>query len=399
MSLVNFQEHFDNSYEEVFNKTLVSSSIMNTRFEEKLKFGESLERFTYDISGVKVRDTVRGSASTIDSISDGTELITINLEKEAAFHISDGEVTQAGPLNPGAVIGGQIGIKVSTDLDARCLAEILNASYTFDNGDLTTLSSTGTPITLSATTVPQMTSRMAAKLRNKNHINTAGNMAFVVDAYAASDIAQYLLSKNIDLAGYVFKNGFSGPIDGANLYVSENLTGSVVLTIDTKATADDTVTVGGLVYKYVASPSVAGDVALGADAAASRANLAAAIAQSAGAGTTYIAWTGANLDTWKEGKYTVSVLANNITINSAGAGRNISVATSLTATTNKVIATYINAYFGKIGAIDLVVQNIKKVDMRPTDDRRGTNVFSSYLAGVKTFADGAKKFLNVKIAA
>ena len=33
--------------------------------------------------------------------------------------------------------------------------------------------------------------------------------------------------------------------------------------------------------------------------------------------------------------------------------------------------------------------------MRPTDDRRGTNVFSSYLAGVKTFADGAKKFLDV----
>ena len=37
--------------------------------------------------------------------------------------------------------------------------------------------------------------------------------------------------------------------------------------------------------------------------------------------------------------------------------------------------------------------------MRPTADRRGTNVFTSYLAGLKTFADGAKKFLNLKIAA
>jgi hypothetical protein len=37
--------------------------------------------------------------------------------------------------------------------------------------------------------------------------------------------------------------------------------------------------------------------------------------------------------------------------------------------------------------------------MRPTADRRGTNVFSSYLAGLKTFADGAKKFLDVKISA
>ena len=37
------------------------------------------------------------------------------------------------------------------------------------------------------------------------------------------------------------------------------------------------------------------------------------------------------------------------------------------------------------------------VDIRPTSDRRGNNIFSSYLAGVKTFADGAKKFLQVKI--
>jgi len=41
---------------------------------------------------------------------------------------------------------------------------------------------------------------------------------------------------------------------------------------------------------------------------------------------------------------------------------------------------------------------MKEVDMRKTDDRRGTNVFTHYLAGIKTFADGAKKFLCVKIA-
>jgi hypothetical protein len=59
----------------------------------------------------------------------------------------------------------------------------------------------------------------------------------------------------------------------------------------------------------------------------------------------------------------------------------------------------IHAYYGKKGAIDLVVQDLSSVDMRETADRRGTNVFSSYLAGLKTFIDGSKKFLNVKIAA
>ena len=172
MSLIIYKEAFDNSYQEVFNKVLVGKSIANLRFEPTLKYGESVERVAYDISGVRVRSTVRGNASTIDSISDTSELLTINLEKEAVFHISDGEVTQAGPLNPGEVIGGQIAIKVATDLDARILAETKNALFAFDTGDLTTGVSTGVPFTLDSTNVPKAVVRMPAKLRSKNQTLT-----------------------------------------------------------------------------------------------------------------------------------------------------------------------------------------------------------------------------------
>ena len=80
---------------------------------------------------------------TVGNISTIIQPTTINLEKEAVFHISDGEVTQAGPLNPGEVIGGQVAIKVATDLDARILGEVVNAEFAFDTGDLTTGVSTG----------------------------------------------------------------------------------------------------------------------------------------------------------------------------------------------------------------------------------------------------------------
>jgi hypothetical protein len=209
MSLSVYKEAFDNSYQEVFNKVLVAKNVMNTRFESTLKYGESVERVIYDISGVLVRSVSRGSASTIDTITDSSELITINLEKELVFHISDGEVTQAGPLNPGEVIGAQCAVKLAVDLDARCFAEVRNALYDFDNGDLTTGASTGTGITLSSTTVPQMVTRMPAKLRAKNNQEIITNMILVVDSYAAADVDQYLLGKSIDLAGYVFKNGYT----------------------------------------------------------------------------------------------------------------------------------------------------------------------------------------------
>jgi len=113
MALNDFQEVADNTYQEVFSKILVAKSIANMRFEPKLKFGESVERFIFDMSNVRVRTVSRGSASTIDTVTDSTELLTINLEKEAAFHLSDGEVTQAGPLSPGEVIGGEVAKKSS----------------------------------------------------------------------------------------------------------------------------------------------------------------------------------------------------------------------------------------------------------------------------------------------
>lgn len=50
------------------------------------------------------------------------------------------------------------------------------------------------------------------------------------------------------------------------------------LSLETLPTADDTVTIGTTVYTFVAAPDAVGEVALGADAAAANANLAAAIA-------------------------------------------------------------------------------------------------------------------------
>lgn len=399
MSLLIYKEQFDNSYQEIFNKVLVGKSIANLRFESVLKYGESVERVAFDLSGVRVRSVSRGVASTIDSLSDTSELLTINIEKEAVFHISDGEVRQAGPMNPGEVIGGQVAVKVATDLDARILYEAKNAANTFDTGDLTTLASTGVPITLSATTVPQMTSRMAAKLLKNNQILT--NLAWVLDSYAAADVEQYLMGKSIDLAGVVFKNGYAGPVRNADLYVSENLAGEALFTFSVGLASDaDTITINGVVFTLKTSlssgPAIAGEVVLGANFAATITNLAAAINAPGTTSSTFTALSAANViavaDTYK---LAATGTATTLTVVGTGSGR---LVISESATNVALTSNFIHSYYGKKGGIDVVVQDMKEVDMRETADRRGTNVFSSYLAGIKTFADGAKKFLDVKIA-
>lgn len=405
MSLAIYKEQFDNAYQEVFQKVTVATAIMNTRFEPVLKFGESVERVAYDISNVAVRTVTRGSASTIDTVTDSSELLTVNVERESAFHISDGEVTQAGPLNPGEVIGGQIARKVAIDLDARCFAEVTNALYNFDTGDLTTTASNGTPITLSSTTVPQMVTRMSAKLQNKNNQDTMLNMALVVDAYGAADIAQYLLGKNIDLAGAVFKNGYTDVVSNAQMYVSENLTGEAVLALATNPTDGDTITFAGVTVTFVATLSGGeSEIHIASTVDITRANFVewlnagGADAEAEATDTGYSAATTADQVILAQASGTNDNSANTATVVVPGAGR-LNVSETLTDGTDAWSKSFIHAYFGKKGAIDLVIQDMKEVDMRPTADRRGTNVFSSYLAGIKTFADGAKKFLDVHILA
>lgn len=399
MSLTDYKVAFDNSYQENFYKRLVAKNIMNTRLEPMLTYGGSVTRVNLDLSAVTVRSVTRGSASTIDAISDTAEALTVNIEKEAAFFISDGEITQTGPLQAMQVAGREVAIKLAVDLDGRCFAEVLNALYSFDNGDLTTLTSTGTPITLSSTTVPQLVSRMSAKLQNKNNIDVSSKMAFVVDAYAASDIDQYLLSKNIDLAGAVFKNGFAGPIKSAELYVSENLTATSVLSLATNVTADDTITYNGVTWTAKATPANPGEFDIGASADATRAILENAFNGSAtgkDSASGYFEVSAADRALLSGVVATNNDTANTLTIVRTGGGR-VAVSETLTDGTDTWTLNYINCYYGKKGAIDLVLQDMKEVDIRPTSDRRGNNVFSSYLAGLKTFTDGTKKFLNVKI--
>ena len=395
MSLTDFRPEFDNSYQDTFLKTLVSKEIMNTRFEPTLRFGQSVERVAFDISGVVVRDVTRGADSTIDTISDSSELLNINLEKEAVFRISDGEVTQAGPLNPGENIGQDVAHKVAQDLDFKCFGEVRNAANTFDEGDLTTLVSTGTPITLSATTVPKMTTRMAAKLRRKENQEVSMNMALVVDSYAAADIEQYLMGKDIDIAGSVFKNGYAGVVRNAVMYISENLTGEVTQVVDV-ATADEVVTILGVTFTAKATPATAGefDIAGSADAqGAIMANMinGAATGQDTAAG--YFEVSDADRAILTEAGIVATYVDATDTLTITGAGR-----LEFTTDMSGAVVEWLNCYFGKKGAIDLVVQDLSPVDMRTESRQRATVVFSSYLAGIKTFADGAKKFVQVKIA-
>lgn len=401
MALTNFKEQFDNSYQAVFQKMLVGLEIANTRFEKVLSYGASVKRVKYGLAGIRVRNITINVNRTIDPLNDSSETLLVNKNKGADFRVSKKELIQAGPLKPGETIGAAVGEKVSRYVDADILYETKNAQYTFDTGDLTTLASNGTPIVLTTTNLPQVPAQGRAKLRRANQ--DLSNLVWVLDGYACSIVEQYLIGKQIDIAGATFKNGYAGPVGNADLYVSENLTADAVITMAANPTNGQTFIVNGFTFTFVTSIGVTpGNVLIEAGVDATRDNLILALTQDAtGAGVKHVLFTDVD-PTYDQSSLIDLQLsavdsdgADTITITGTGSGRLVFGGTATYTKTKN----YIHSYFGKRGAIDVVIQEL--VDMEMVDDpyQRAKIVRADAIYGIKTFDDGKRQFLDVQIDA
>jgi len=396
MARTDFKTEFILRYQDILSKALVGLKIANTRYEPGMKFGDTVTRFSLDLSAVRVRSFSNLTDRTIDPVTDSEQNMTINVQVGAVFPIARLEKIQAGPLNPAMVAGKNVAIKVATYLDATILGETRNAFAAFDTGNLTTSDANGTPITLSSTTVPQMVMQVYAKLFANNAPMT--NLCWVLDPYSLSAIGQFPIGKELSNEGTTFKNGFSGNIGGAEVYVSNNLTGEATL-LSAGAFGDtQTITIGGVVFTTMTTlGATAGNVLIGANAAATITNLAALINTPGTTTAQGVALSAADqvkiTDTLRLAATATS--ATVLTIVGTGSSR---LTLSETQTNVSWSTNFVHCYYGQKGAIDVAIQDNPEVEMREEAKQLTTNIFTDVVAAVKTFTDGSQYFLDVKIA-
>lgn len=405
MSVQNFKEQFASRYQDTFHKVLVGRKIANYRLESDLTEGDKVHRFAVDMSSVLVRTITPLTDRTIDSITNTQENLEIDQYKGTTFPVSRWEKTLQKNPDLGLLYGKEAGILVAEHTDATILSKVRDATYDFDNGDLTTLSSTGTPIDLSTTAnVPKMITRAKAKLATKNRVR-GGNMVWVVDDYALSNISQHVIARDTQMGDSYYQNGASGQILGSEVFISDNLTAEAVLGMATQPTAADSVTVNGVVFQFVATLGAAGDLHLASDVDKTRANMAnawnaigTAIAEDTDTG--YQVVSAADQATWESLRITATNdnTANTLTIVAVGAGR-LTVSETFTDGTDAWDSNMIHAYFGKKGAIDVVMAAEVDMLMRAEPKQDTMNIFNDVIYGVKVFADGKKKMLDVLINA
>jgi hypothetical protein len=399
MALSVFNEEFQLRYQDVLTKKLVAMRLATTELRSNLKYGDTVHRPKIDTSLMKVRDVTRYVDRTIPQISDSDQTMVIDQQKAVDFALDDWDSLQAGPLTPGDFAGEVAADKLKQYIDADVLYQTLNSAHNFDTGNLAGTSANGTPIVLSTTNAPQMATQMMAFMQAQNI--TGNDWLWVLDPYAVSILAQHAIGKDLNMSEATYRNGFSGPLVGSDVLISNNLTGEAVLSLVTQVTANDTVTIGGVTFTFVASPSVAGDVDIGANVDGTRANLAAAINGGAGAGTAYIEVSAANRTKLSETLRITATnddTANTLTIVGKGSGR-LSVAEALTDATDTWTKNFIHAYAGLANSIDLVAQQDPRLEQRDEPKQRTTNYLTDALYGVKVFDDRAQRFVDVHIAA
>lgn len=287
-----------------------------------------------DTENLEVMNNRYGVDFTADTTTDGTYAVndfeysndTLPIANQAVY----GERIQLKDLvhqgNAWEMVNDRVdrhvralGVAVHRDT-YRTTADL--AGLVLDNEVLAGSASAGTPITISSTNYDDVSTKVYELMQDAG-ISESNNPYFIVDPATARQFKLGLMGAGFSVADRQIMKGFSIiPSFEFDYIVTPEVEHEQVLGLATNPTANDTVTVKGVTFTFVASPAAAGDVDIAASADLTRANLAAAINGTGTPGsTTYIALSTANRKILKDAGVvaTNDDTANTLTVSAFGA--------------------------------------------------------------------------------
>lgn len=282
------------------------------------------------------------------------------------------------------------GYMLKSVIDGDVMGEALQANLTYSSTGLGT-GTTPVALTLSAGTgyIPTVFGKSKARLVAAG-VNPA-KLCMVVDSDTLDELANLGIEKGFNVADESIQRGYRGMFKGMKVYESNNLTATRRLQLATNPTANDTVTILGVTFTFVATPTNPGDVDIGGTAAASVDNLVAAINGGAGAGTAYIPVA--------DDSALAGVVATDETtaiLLTSTAGR-LYASSNLTAAADDFDAETVNCWITEKGAVRLALRNSVSIkqDSDPDSLVEKFKVWSRY--GIKTTTRGKARMVRVII--
>lgn len=368
-----------------FFKQNVAMKITNfSQGLEGKKYGDVLNR-TYSSMSVVPDVYVRGTAMTAQDLTDTNESLTINKEYGQLFYIDEHDDLQ-NMYSAAIEYGKKTAEYLSNQIDADVLGEALNAASTVTVG------------TLATTNVIQALAGVNQALAKKN-IQSKDRYG-VISPEFENQLVRYLEGKYTVKGDQVGMNGYIMSYMGYDFYSSNQLTCTAVLALSVQPTANDTVTIDGQVFTFVAAiGTTAGNVLIGANVDATRANLAALINTPQTTTANGVALTGDVLKRFRARNTAVNDnTADTLTVTAKGVGVLV-VSEGLTDASGVWTAAsqLQHNLFGVKGNPYLVVQRMPKVTEKSVPDKQGNNYINTVLYAQKTFRDNSYAMVDVTI--
>jgi len=359
--------------------TLVAMDLANTTLMADMPDGNTINFPRPEFQNVQ--SYTKYTDVTDQDLNFSNETLTINQTPIVTFVYDDVDNLDNG-YDVVASAAPKAAYRIKQDIEGNFFNEYSNAN-----------SASAAPITLttgaSGNTVETYGNAYAQLV---NDGVDSSNVVAVIDPFQLSTIGVASLGNTFKVADASFKKWFRGDFQNMAVIVSTNLTADYTLDLATNPTATNTVTFGGVVFTFVASPTLAGDVDIGSDANESATNLVAAI-NGTTPGTKYVELS--TTDRAKMEGITATDGTDLITIESKRGYKTAS--TSMTAAANDFQAVTIHNMIMERGAINLVMQKEVSLKVQDVQKQLGTRYMTWARYGLKTFAEWAERMYDLQI--
>jgi hypothetical protein len=390
-----FAEIWSREQQEVFYKRNVAMMVADTSFDNALRSGDTLNRPYRSDAVINVYS--RGTDISETDLTDTNEQLVVDKQFANMFYVDDFDAIQSN-YDIAANYGKDFGVALANQVDADVLYETINAANDLDAGDFGGTAGNGIAVTTS--NVLELFSKSRKEIKKQNVEDT--DLVAVISPEIEEIMINYGAARETVMGDQANLNGYFGRLYGYEIYTSNQLTASAQLAMATQPTAADTVTIQGVTFTFVASiGTTPGNVLLGADVDATRANLAALINAPATTTTTWVALSAANAAVFRAKFVAVNNnTADTLTVFRKGDGT-ITVSSALTAIGNVWTTARILQHnlFAVRGNPTLVMQRKPAVKVDDAEKRMGKYVKNAVLYGVRTFRDNSRRMVNVKVAA
>lgn len=301
---------------------------------------------------------------------------------------------------------------IGIDADVLLVA-YQGANYVIDSGVLAGGASNGVPIVLSPTQMPQLFSLAQATLQLANVIYDP-NLAFtsgmklkipkgmgvaLISPILMQNLLIYLGGKTTVLGDKVTVSGHQGAFMGFNIYFTNNLPSSTLVTMGAQPSDGDTFTINGFVFTFKTTiGSTAGNILIGGSAAAAVTNMQALLAAPFTTTANGVAQVDSPSNRLSLYGFSFSATTTPFTLYQAGITMTISAITF--ASGSNTIGTVVqHNIFGISNSIAMALQGKPRLDINYVSNALSKDYVTNAYFGLKVFKYQAKQLIDVQVNA